>query len=181
MEKQVKNISKFMSLVLRHRPEQIGLTLDEHGWADTQELIEKLNQHGAGITPALLDFVVENNDKKRFAFSEDKSMIRASQGHSLEVDLDLPKAVPPEFLYHGTASRFVTQILREGLKKQQRHHIHLSTVKDTAIDVGGRHGKPVILKVAAARMHDAGYAFYLSANGVWLTDVVPADFLEEDR
>lgn len=170
-----------MSLVLRHRPEQIGLTLDEHGWANTQELIEKLNQHGAGITPELLDFVVANNDKKRFAFNEDKSMIRASQGHSLDVDLELPTAVPPEFLYHGTASRFVTQILREGLKKQQRHHIHLSTVKSTATDVGGRHGQPVILKVAAARMQEAGYTFYLSANGVWLTDVVPADFLEEDR
>lgn len=181
MEKQLKHISKFMSLVLRHQPEQIGLTLDEHGWAHTQELIEKINLYGIGIDLQMLRTIVATNDKKRFAFNEDQSMIRASQGHSLEVDLQLETAVPPEFLYHGTATRFVDQILLEGLKKQQRHHIHLSPVKTTALDVGGRHGKPVILKVAAGRMHEAGYPFYISANGVWLADEIPAAFLEPDQ
>jgi putative RNA 2'-phosphotransferase len=181
MEKQLKNISKFMSLVLRHRPEQIGLQLNEQGWADTRELIDKLNQHGAGITPEILNIVVDSNEKKRFAFNEDKSMIRANQGHSLEVDLNLVPVIPPEFLYHGTAVQFVAQILREGLQKQQRHHVHMSTAKNTALDVGGRRGKPVILKIAAARMHAAGYTFYISENEVWLTDTVPADFLETEQ
>lgn len=181
MEQQLKHISKFLSLVLRHRPEQIGLVLDVQGWADTTELIEKLNQHNAGITPEILNLIVATNDKKRFAFNEDKSMIRANQGHSRAVDLALQPAIPPEWLYHGTAIRFWGQIQREGLQKQQRHHVHLTDKRSTAIDVGGRHGKPIVLKVAAARMQQAGHTFYRSKNDVWLTEAVPAAFLEEDQ
>ena len=177
MEKQLKHISKFMSLVLRHRPEQIGLTLDEEGWADVQELISKLNAHGAGLTPELLDTVVENNDKKRFAFNEDKTRIRASQGHSVAIDLALEPVTPPALLYHGTAEKNRESILSKGILKGERQHVHLSHEKETAVKVGSRHGRPFVLHIDAATMHNDGQLFYLSANGVWLTEFVDPKYI----
>lgn len=178
MEKQIKQISKFMSLVLRHQPQEIGLQLNENGWANVQELLSKMNQKGIQIDEALLNTVVETNDKKRFAFNEDKTMIRASQGHSIEVELDLQPVTPPEFLYHGTVEKFIGAIQKEGLKKMSRQHVHLSKDKETAIKVGSRRGKPVILVINAAAMHKDGFVFYLSANEVWLTDEVPAKYIQ---
>ncbi|MBO9199316.1 MULTISPECIES: RNA 2'-phosphotransferase [Niastella] len=177
MEKQVKHISKFLSLVLRHEPAQIGLALDEEGWADVAELMEKMNKKGPRIDFATLEIVVETNDKKRFAFNEDKTRIRASQGHTIEVDLNLPPQVPPTVLYHGTADKNLPIIKEKGLVRMERQHLHLSAEVSTAKNVGGRHGKPVVLVIQALAMHEKGYVFYLSANGVWLTDHVPAAFI----
>ncbi len=171
------HVSKFLSFVLRHKPEEIGLTLDANGWAEVDELIRLSHQHGQRFTRHLLEQVVAENDKKRFAFSEDGLRIRASQGHSVEVDLALAPAHPPEFLYHGTAARFVDSIRREGLHSAGRQHVHLSPDRGTATKVGQRHGKPVVLVVRASEMAGNGFAFFLSANGVWLTDRVPAEFI----
>lgn len=178
MEKKLKQISKFMSLVLRHKPETIGLALNENGWADIQEMIDKMNATGAEVDFELIQTVVETNDKKRFAFNEDQTMIRASQGHSVEVDLELTELQPPELLYHGTIQESVDLIRTEGLKKMSRQHVHLSKDKETAHKVGSRRGKPVILVVRAAAMHAAGHSFYLSANEVWLTDEVPVQYIQ---
>lgn len=177
MKDQLKHISKFMSLVLRHRPEEIGLQLDENGWANVQELIEKMNAKGAAATVEIINTVVETNDKKRFAFNEDKTMIRANQGHSIEVELNLTEQIPPDVLYHGTATKFLESILETGLQKQSRQHVHLSTTIETAKSVGGRHGKPVILTIDAKAMHGAGYKFFISENNVWLTDAVPVQYI----
>ena len=177
MAKQLKQLSKFMSLVLRHQPEVIGLMLDENGWADVTELIEKLNAKGAGADIALIQEVVAANDKKRFIFNEDHTRIRASQGHSIAVELHLQEMTPPEYLYHGTAERFLESILCTGLQKQNRQHVHLSATTETAKAVGGRHGKPVVLLIKAKEMHEKGYTFYLSENNVWLTEQVPVDFI----
>ncbi|MBO9561420.1 MAG: RNA 2'-phosphotransferase [Niastella sp.] len=179
MNKELARVSKFMSLVLRHKPEEIGLELHEGGWAYVDELISKINQHGVSLDLALLQVVVDTNDKKRFAFNDDKTMIRASQGHSVEVDLQLPVAAAPAVLYHGTAAHLVDAVLAEGLKRQRRHHVHLSAQPATAISVGGRHGKPVLLQIDAQGMQAAGYIFYLSANGVWLADEIPAAFISK--
>ena len=178
MEKKLKQISKFMSLVLRHKPETIGLKLNENGWANVQEMIDKMNTTGADVDIELIHTIVETNDKKRFAFNEDKTMIRASQGHSVEVDLNLNEVQPPEFLYHGTIQESVDIIRLEGLKKMSRQHTHLSKDKESAIKVGSRRGKPVILVIRAAAMHADGYRFYLSANEVWLTDEVPVQYIQ---
>jgi putative RNA 2'-phosphotransferase len=178
MEKQLKHISKLLSLVLRHQPQHIGLTLNENGWASVTVLIEKINATGNTIDFALLQKVVDENDKKRFTFNEDKTMIRASQGHSIEVELDLKEVTPPDFLYHGTVAKNLTAIRSEGLKKMSRQHVHLSKDKETAIKVGSRRGAPVILTIQAGAMHAAGYTFYLSANEVWLTNEVPGIYLQ---
>lgn len=178
MNKESARMSKFLSLILRHRPEVIGLTLQEGGWASVADLISKVNQHGDSLDFELLTFIVDTNDKKRFAFNEDSTMIRANQGHSVEVDLQIPQAIPPDVLYHGTAVHLLAAVLKDGLKRQKRHHVHLSALPATAISVGGRHGKPVLLKIDAQAMHAAGHVFYLSANGVWLADEVPALFIE---
>lgn len=177
MEKNLKQISKFMSLVLRHKPETIGLHLDEQGWAAIDELIEKMNEKGAGVDKAIIRLIVDTNDKKRFAFNEDQSRIRASQGHSIDVDLGLVPVTPPDILYHGTAVRFLEAILQDGLLKQNRQHVHLTALKETAITVGGRHGKPVVLEVNAAEMAKAGFEFYLSANNVWLVEIVLPEYI----
>ncbi len=179
MSKEVKHISKFMSLVLRHKPEEIGLKLNENGWAYVEELIEKINAKGIQVDKETIERVVATNDKKRFAFNEDKTMIRASQGHTIDVELDLPVTIPPDILYHGTATRFLESILTEGLQKQSRQHVNLSATMETAMSVGSRHGKPVILAINAKSMQDAGFKFYLSANGVWLTDVVPVQYISQ--
>lgn len=178
MNKELARVSKFLSLVLRHRPEMIGLTLEEGGWASVDELIRKINEKGEALTVELLQTIVDTNDKKRFAFNDDKTMIRANQGHSVEVDLQLPVAIAPDVLYHGTAEPAVKSVLAAGLKKQQRHHVHLSADPTTAVAVGGRHGKPILLLIDAKAMQAAGYVFYVSANGVWLADEVPARFIK---
>ncbi len=177
MSKRLESTSKFLSLVLRHQPEVIGLSLDDAGWANVAELIELANKHKRPLTPELLQEVVLTNDKKRFAFSTDGSKIRASQGHSVVVDLELPVVTPPEFLYHGTATRFLESIKQQGLLPGSRQHVHLSADHATAIKVGQRHGKPIVLVVAALQMHESGYAFYYSENGVWLVAAVPVPFI----
>lgn len=170
--------SKFLSLILRHQPDRIGLTLDANGWANVDELIRLANQHGFPLTRPLLERVVAENDKQRFALSDDGQRIRANQGHSLKVDLQLSPSQPPDVLYHGTAARFIDSIRSEGLRAGKRQHVHLSADIATARKVGQRHGKPVVLVVRAAEMAAAGHRFYLSANGVWLTERVPAEFIE---
>jgi len=177
MDAQLSRISKFLSLVLRHQPEVIGLSLDEHGWVNVDELLRAASQHGRALSLETLRAVVDTNDKKRFAFSDDGTRIRASQGHSLDVDLALEPREPPEVLFHGTATRFLDAILAEGLSARSRRYVHLSSDAETATRVGARHGKPVVLRVAAGRMHRAGATFYLSANGVWLTEAVPASYV----
>ena len=177
MEKRLVQTSKFLSFVLRHRPEEIGLVLDDNGWADVEELIAAANRHGRKLNRPLIEEVVEKSDKKRFTLSADGTRIRAAQGHSRPVDLGLPPIEPPGTLYHGTATRFVDSILRDGLSRGQRQHVHLSPDEQTATAVGRRHGEPVVLRVKAGSMHRAGCLFYLSENGVWLTKHVPAEFI----
>lgn len=177
MEKKLKHISKFMSLVLRHQPEEIGLQLDENGWANVEELISKMNAKGIKIDVSMMDEIVSSNEKKRFAFNEDKTMIRASQGHSVDINLALNPAEPPEILYHGTGEKNVAIILQEGIQKMSRQHVHLSKDKATAVNVGSRHGKPVVLTIRSGEMHSDGVLFYLSANGVWLTNVVEKKYI----
>lgn len=177
MEKQLKNISKFISLVLRHQPEEINLHLDENGWADVTELLEKMNGKGIRIDIDTLTTIVETNDKKRFAFNDDKTKIRASQGHSIDVDLELQPVTAPAILYHGTTAKYLDSIFTTGIQKQSRQHVHLSQTEETAKAVGGRHGKPVILTIDAKAMQAEGFLFYLSANNVWLADEVPAKFI----
>lgn len=173
---EMTRISKMLSLVLRHQPGTIGLVLDPHGWADTAELIEKMNRHGYPLTESLLQQVVATNDKQRFSFNGDKTRIRAAQGHSLEVDLQLEAAVPPPFLYHGTGRRAVDSILASGLQKQKRQHVHLSAGLETAVKVGRRHGTPKVFVVRSGDMHREGYTFYLSDNSVWLVEEVPPQY-----
>jgi putative RNA 2'-phosphotransferase len=179
MNNNLKHISKLISLVLRHKPEEINLQLNENGWANVQELISKINSKGIKIDEELLHTIVDTNDKKRFAFNDDKTLIRANQGHSIEVDVELKPTTPPEILYHGTAQKYVDSILQSGIQKKSRQHVHLSTTIQTAIAVGSRHGKPVILQVQAQRMYEDGFVFYLSANNVWLVNDVPVRFIEE--
>ncbi len=170
-------VSKLLSLVLRHDPARIGLALDGAGWASVEELLACLKTEGVAIDRPFLDHLVETNPKKRFAFSEDGTRIRASQGHSIEVDLGLPPMVPPAVLYHGTASRSLEAIRAEGLKAMERQHVHLSPDEATATAVGSRHGKPVVLTVRSGEMHRDGFVFFQSANGVWLVEAVPAGYI----
>ena len=179
--KNTVKISKFLSLVLRHKPQTIGLQLDKQGWADTQELIDKCNEFGKKIDRKTLIHVVETNNKKRFSFNEDGSRIRASQGHSIKIDLGYTPLQPPTVLYHGTATRFLSSIWEKGLIKKDRHHVHLSADKETAQKVGARHGKPVILLIDALEMHRQGHAFFKSENDVWLTERVPNQFIRKSE
>ena len=168
--------SKLIALVLRHKPETVGITLDEHGWADTEALIAGVSRI-TPLTMETLEEIVRTDNKQRYAFNEDHTRIRANQGHSVPVDVELKQAEPPAELYHGTGERFVPSILREGLLPQSRLYVHLSPDIPTAVNVGRRHGKPRIFTVAAGRMAEDGYPFFLSANGVWLTKRVPAEYL----
>jgi len=177
MDNRAVQISKFLSLALRHQPEKIGLRLSQSGWASVKELIEASRRSGIEFTLEELQNVVASNDKKRFSLSEDGLLIRANQGHSIEVELGYAPTAPPDVLYHGTAERFLTSIKQQGLIKGKRHHVHLSADVDTATKVGRRHGKPVVLKVEAGKMRQDGFVFYLSANKVWLTECVPAQYL----
>ncbi len=176
MDARLKRISKFLSLVLRHKPETVGLSLDSGGWVDVDELLSAFAKHGHEISHSTLHEVVEQNDKSRFAIRD--GLIRASQGHSIDVDLGLTPRTPPDRLFHGTASRFLESIRTQGLKSRQRQFVHLSIDEETAVSVGGRHGKPVILVVDARAMEKDGCAFYLSENGVWLVSEVAPEYLE---
>lgn len=180
MEQKLIKAGKFISLILRHQPEAVGITLDEHGWADVNALINGINQTGRyRLDRAMLEEIVRDNNKQRYSFSEDGTKIRANQGHSVPVDVELPEAAPPEVLYHGTAERFAEAIRAEGLKPMGRLYVHLSKDKETALSVGKRHGKPHIFIVKAGEMARQGHTFWLSANGVWLAKAVPAEFLED--
>ena len=177
-DKEIIRTSKFLSLILRHEPERVGLELDNAGWVGVTELLQAVNRNGVSLTLAQLKHVVATNDKKRFEFSADGQRIRASQGHSVEVDLEYESQVPPELLYHGTPERFVESIRATGLNKGQRHHVHLSPDAQTAAKVGQRRGRPVVLTIRSGEMHRQGHVFYRSANGVWLVDHVPVQFIK---
>jgi putative RNA 2'-phosphotransferase len=176
-EHTLTRISKTLSYHLRHRPDELGLSLSPGGWVVVDELLGALARRGKPVSRAELDEVVARNPKQRFAFDESGTRIRANQGHSVAVDLELAPTEPPATLYHGTGERSAAAILREGLRKQQRHHVHLSADVETAMSVGARHGRPVVFLVDAAAMRAAGHTFYRSANGVWLVEAVPPEFL----
>jgi putative RNA 2'-phosphotransferase len=170
--------SKFLSLVLRHKPELINLKLDNSGWVDVNLLLENAKKKGNHLDREELESIVANNDKKRFEFNADHSKIRASQGHSIKVDLGYKESIPPSILYHGTADRFIDSILEKGILRRNRHHVHLSSTQETAKEVGLRHGSVVIIHIDAQKMYDNGHRFYKSTNSVWLTNYVdPTYFL----
>jgi putative RNA 2'-phosphotransferase len=171
------SLSKLLSLALRHDPDALGLELDAHGYASVDDVLAGLARRGHVLSGQELERLVTINDKQRFAFNGDGTLIRASQGHSIEVDLGYEPAQPPAVLYHGTATRFLEAIVEKGLIKMSRQHVHLSATEDVAVTVGKRHGKAVVIEVDAARMHGEGMAFYISQNGVWLTDHVPPSYL----
>lgn len=178
-EKEIKRISKFLSLLLRHQPETIGLGLDENGWADVEELINKSKKRRMYFSLSDLEIVVAENDKQRFSFNEDKTKIRANQGHSIKnINLEFEAIEPPEYLYHGTVAKFIEPIKATGLQKMNRQNVHLSEDRETATKVGSRRGKPIILSINSGLMFRNGYEFYKSKNGVWLTDQVPSKFIE---
>ncbi|MGP9019748.1 RNA 2'-phosphotransferase [Streptomyces sp. BR1] len=174
-DRRTVKVSKYLSKHLRHRPERIGIALDPQGWVDIDTLLRAAAAHHFPISRAELDHVVAVNDKRRFAVEGDR--IRASQGHTVEVDLALPEAEPPAYLYHGTVARSLDAIRAEGLRPMARHHVHLSADRETATRVGARRGRPVVLSVDAAAMRRDGHVFRVSANGVWLTDSVPPRYL----
>ena len=176
-ESQQKRVSKNLSYVLRHRPDTVGLELLEGGWVDIEVLLDAMKRTGKALSLEMLQKVVAENNKQRFEFSADGSQIRARQGHSVEIDLGYEPTSPPAVIYHGTATRNLDSIFADGLQKGRRHHVHLSTNKETMIQVAMRHGKPVLLAVDAARMSDAGCEFYVTGNDVWLTDHVSPEYL----
>lgn len=175
---EIKRKSKFLSLILRHQPEKINLTLDENGWADVEELIDQSKKNKVFFTMGILEEVVETNNKKRFTFNEDKTRIRANQGHSINIDIGLEPIRPPEELYHGTTIKNLASIQSTGIDKRNRQHVHLSHELDTAKNVGSRHGKPIILTIDSQQMYLDGCSFYLSKNGVWLTDYIDPKYIK---
>ena len=181
MSDSLTGTSRFISLILRHKPEVIGITLDEHGWADVDDMIAGINQSGKyKIDRDMLDEIVRTDEKQRYSYNEDHTLIRANQGHSIPVDVELEKVEPPEFLYHGTGEKFTASIDKQGLIPKSRLYVHLSPDEETAVKVGRRHGKPVIYLVRAGNMKRDGYAFYRSVNGVWLTKEVPVKYLRKE-
>lgn len=174
----LKEVSKYMSLILRHKPDAIGITLDEHGWANVDELIAGIARDNE-FNMEILQEIVDSDEKQRYSFNEDKTLIRANQGHSIPVDVELEEKEPPEILWHGTGEKYVASIDAQGLTPKSRLYVHLSKDEETAIKVGTRHGKPVLYHVLAKQMHADGYKFYLSANGVWLTKEVPVEYLDK--
>lgn len=176
-KKKQKTISKFMSLVLRHQPDTAGLTIGEGGWVEVTQLLEGMASAGRSVTREQLDFVVSDNDKQRFQFSGDGTRIRATQGHSVEVDLGYEPATPPSVLLHGTPGKFLVQIREQGLTKQKRHHVHLHQDSSLAASVGQRRGRPVVLTIDAEGMSETGHSFFVTPNSVWLTDHVPPEFI----
>ena len=177
-DKEIIRTSKFISLILRHEPERVGLTLDSAGWVSVDELLQAINREGIRLSLEQLRHIVDTSDKKRFAFSDDGALIRANQGHSVEVDLQYAPQTPPELLYHGTAMRFLDSIREKGLLKMDRHHVHLSAEMAVTLKVGARHGKPVLLTIRSGEMHRAGFVFYCSTNKVWLVDHVPPQYID---
>ena len=177
MSKKLEKISKYLSLVLRHKPEQIGITLDKNGWTDIHQLILQSNTNGFELDEAIIFEVVATSDKQRFAISEDGTNIRANQGHSIAVDLELVSLVPPDFLLHGTAARFLDSILINGLSKMSRQHVHLTGNSDSAMTVGARYGQPILLRIDSKSMSKKGHTFYKSENGVWLVSAVPPEYI----
>lgn len=173
------NLSRYLSLILRHKPEVIGITLDEHGWANVNDLIAGIAKNNPGFNIDILEEIVRTDNKQRYSFNPDKTLIRANQGHSIPVDVELPETEPPELLFHGTGEKYVSSILQQGLIPKSRLYVHLSKDIDTATKVGKRHGKEVIFQVATGQMYRDGYKFYLSVNGVWLTKEVPVKYLQQ--
>jgi len=174
----LNSTSKFISLILRHKPEAVGITLDEHGWANVEELIAGIKRTRA-FDMEMLEEIVRTDNKQRYSFNEDRTLIRANQGHSVPVDVELPVAAPPEYLYHGTGQKYVESIDKTGLIPKSRLYVHLSGDQETAVKVGSRHGKPVVYRVSSGRMQKDGHVFYRSVNGVWLVKAVPAEYLEK--
>lgn len=179
-ERRLERLSKFISMILRHKPQVIGITLDEHGWTDVDELIKGINETGEEIefSKDTLETIVKTDKKQRYSFSQDKTLIRANQGHSIPVDVELEKKEPPKVLYHGTGVKSVKAIQEQGLLPMERLYVHLSIDVKTATNVGKRHDTPVIFQVNAEQMQKDGYDFFQSVNGVWLTKEVPAKYLE---
>jgi putative RNA 2'-phosphotransferase len=177
VKKELITTSKFLSLILRHKPDTIGVSLDAHGWVSIQALLDALNTHNHSISREMLDEVVFTNDKKRFSYSANGLMIRANQGHSIGVDLELEPIEPLNILYHGTVDRFIDSIKASGLQKMNRQHVHLSATVETARSVGSRRGKPIVLNIDADKMYRDGHQFFLSLNGVWLTESVPWKYI----
>ncbi len=173
----LKTTSKFISLILRHKPEAIGIALDEHGWASVDELIAGVREAGHPLDRGMLEEIVRTDEKQRYSFSEDGLLIRANQGHSIPVDVELERVEPPAVLYHGTGEKYVGSIEAQGLLPKSRLYVHLSGDRETAVKVGSRHGRPVVYVVDAGRMAADGYEFFRSVNGVWLTKRVPAEYL----
>ena len=178
-DKRLKNTSKFISLILRHRPEVIGITLDEHGWADVRELIDGVNRaEGHFLDQDILEEIVRTDEKQRYSFNEDRTMIRANQGHSIQVDVELEQKTPPDILWHGTGEKYTSSITAQGLIPKSRLYVHLSSDMETAKKVGSRHGKPVVYEIDCKKMTEDGYLFFRSANNVWLTKAVPVKYLK---
>ena len=173
----LKETSRFIALILRHKPEAIGIALDEHSWAKVDELIGGVSK-SRPFSMADLEEIVRADEKQRFSFNGDKTLIRANQGHSIPVDVELEEAVPPEVLYHGTGEKYVDSIEKQGILSKTRLYVHLSADCETAVKVGSRHGKPVVYRIMAGKMASDGYRFYRSVNGVWLTKVVPTGYFE---
>ena len=178
MKINLNKISKFISLILRHRPDTIGISLDEHGWASVEELLAGISKTQY-IDMAMLEKIVETDSKQRYSFNEDKTLIRANQGHSIDVDVELPKKQPPVILYHGTGEKYVASIDEQGLIPKSRLYVHLSDDEATATVVGSRHGRPVVYEVLASQMYHDGYEFFQSVNGVWLTKSIPVQYLKK--
>lgn len=181
MERRLITVSKYLSKYLRHAPHELGLTLQPGGWVPVDDLLAAAENNGFPIAYDELVDCVETSDKQRFSFDVSGELIRANQGHSVEVDLQLEEQEPPETLYHGTVERFLPSILEQGLIRGKRHHVHLSIDKETALKVGARRGKPMILSIDSGRMRGDGHVFYLSTNRVWLTDSVPPEYLSLDE
>ena len=178
--KRLQNTSRFISLILRHRPEAVGITIDEHGWADVREMIDGVNKSGKHtLDMEMLEEIVRTDEKQRYSFNEDHTLIRANQGHSIPVDVELEEKIPPDILWHGTGEKYVSSIDAQGLIPKGRLYVHRSADMETARKVGIRHGKPVIYEIDCRRMTEDGYRFFLSANHVWLIREVPARYLKK--
>lgn len=179
LESKDVELGKFISLILRHKPQVIGITLDQNGWADTQELLAGINASGCYIDMEILERIVRENNKKRYSFNEDKSRIRANQGHSISVNVEMKEMTPPDELYHGTADRFLDSIREKGILKMNRQYVHLSADAETAKAVGKRHGKPVVLVIDTKKMAEDGYTFWLSDNGVWQSEDIKWEYVKK--
>lgn len=174
----LQKVGRFISLILRHKPETIGITLDEHGWANVDELISGIANKHPEFNKEILEEIVRTDNKQRYSFNEDKTLIRANQGHSINVDVELEEKEPPECLYHGTGEKYISSIMWQGLVSKSRLYVHLSPDIKTAKVVGRRHGSEVVFRVSTGEMFRDGYKFYLSTNGVWLTKEVPVNYLQ---